>query len=85
MDKDVDNWKLIDFSTIQTMGSGASVSATARKRGVASVSVVTLLGSLWKCNCFSITENMGSGASVSETARKKTDKRQLIGKTKKRN
>lgn len=53
------------------MGSGASVSATARKKGVASVSIVTLLGLLWKCNCFSITENMGSGASVSETARKK--------------
>ena len=28
---------------------------------------------------------MGSGASVSETARKKTDKRQLIGRPKKRN
>ena len=34
----------IDFSTIQTMGSGASVSATARKKGVASVSIVTLSG-----------------------------------------
>ena len=53
------------------MGSGANVSETARKKGVASVSVVTLSGLLWKCDCFSITQTMGSGASVSETARKK--------------
>ena len=53
------------------MGSGTNVSESARKRGVASVSIVTLSGLLWINNCFSITENMGSGASVSETSRKK--------------